>query len=1527
MVQDERLFEFVKKIENDKVLNKAEKSVKDLKTLPIFSLTKQAISVPKNNSAFLAKNLSHKLTEQNAPIFATFGYKDPRYYIPLRVKEKQIFALIDSGSTKTYVNKSAAKLLGTFDKSESIMKAANCNIIRVDGIKDVTYNLCGMENNIPTRYIKSLDYDCIFGTDALKSFGMSVNFGTGECSLPGGKSWKVDFPDEPIGLAYPTIDSISALCDGRDSRFFIDISIKGKTVKALVDSGATRTYLGPVFEPILEKSIIPVTVSVRLADNSIEPVVGEVNTQLSIGKTRKGMPVRLVHSLVYDCILGMDFLKLFKLKVDFGKGTWQLPENPSIYHFDPVLSATEPIYGECAGLSELSNTQRKRVDQLIKKYIRAPGKKLAVTNLTKHQIELLDPTPIRQNPRRMSPAVLKEAHKLVDEWLAEDVIEPCKSPWCSPPVMARKQDGSWRLCVDYRKLNAKTKKHAHPLPNIDSLLDRFTSARYITKIDMTWAFLQVPVDENCRDFTAFSVPGRGQFRFKRMPFGMTNSPATYQAMMDMFIQNLPRGAEDHVFAYLDDLCIVAETFEEHLHWLEIILKALKEANLQVNPTKSEFCCAQVKYLGYIIDSKGLQVDPEKTKAIDEYPPPKNLRQLRRFLGMVGWYARFLENLSEDKVLLCDLLKKDSKWQWTSEHQQAFERVKKNLVSAPVLIRPDFSQPFQLHCDASDYAIGAVLTQEIKGEQHPVIFVNRLLTSAERKFTTTEKECKAVLWAVEKLRPYLEGSPVTVYTDHSSLVWLAKLSNPSGRLARWAMSLSALDLTIVHRPGAQNQVPDALSRAFEDLCSAEELSTGDAWYVNKFTKVRDSPDKFPNWKIEGGQLFIHKPDPWVDPLIGDRDAWKLVVPEELRPRILKEVHDSPTSGHFGRFKTIALLSRHYYWLGMQVDAARYVKSCLECQRVKTPQTGPVGLMGIKSHQEPWQVVVSDLQGPFPPSMNQFRYLLVAVDDLTKFVVVKPLRTADGKRVWEALNEKVFNIFGYPKILHADNGNEFDNGLIKKNCEERKIEFSTIPPYHPQANPTERTNRSIKTLLRTFVEENHRKWDEHVYEIAYAINNAPQESLSQESARFSPAFLNFGRNLELPGSEFAQSVPVPNATNRDPKFWLDRIRRLGAYQDLIKRFLFKSSNRQATSYNKNRQEPEFKVGDLVMRKDHQLSNAGRHFAAKLAKTYSGPYKILEQLSKNVFKLETANKKQCPKTHVRFLKKFIQPHVSGDSANQLAAMSNRDGRGARRKRDRRRRPKGCFNCGQNHDFTVCPNPQRVPVCGICGWRGVTKYHCPRPSCQRIISSGPPPERGRGPASRTTEQTPPQQPELRPPTPPTRPSTPSPRPPTSSPRPGPSSHPDVPTQSLSSQPSVPEIGSPEDILVIGGPRDLGSGPAVGYATITLAADDADPRVRRAYSLLDAVMFQRGYNLRGNPMGVAAYIPIGDYNPEPTDHRLEPPADGENLVSEAMDATSAGADAPEDVLQLHPDEEDELEVPELYDVVAAVEDWRGPYD
>ena len=390
--------------------------------------------------------------------------------------------------------------------------------------------------------------------------------------------------------------------------------------------------------------------------------------------------------------------------------------------------------------------------------------------------------------------------------------------------------------------------------------------------------------------------------------------------------------------------------------------------------------------------------------------------------------------------------------------------------------------------------------------------------------------------------------------------------------------------------------------------------------------------------------------------------------------------------------------------MRVDAAKFVKSCSDCQKNKQSPSKPLGFMSAKNYMKPWVEISADIQGPFPASRNQFKYLFVAQDHFTKFVVLKPLRTANGKIIWQAIREKILSIFGYPETIIIDNRTEMDNKITRTKCEEFGIKLTTVPPYHPQSNPTERSNKSLKTLIRTFLKQDHRDWDEHVDEFAFAINNAVHES-----TKFSPFFLNYGRHPRSPNCEFDYSSPSSKLAHSDPEFWADRVRRLEAYHDLILRHLSSASHSQAKSYNKGRIDHNFKVGDLVLRKDHKLSSALKKESAKLFSPYSGPYKIKDQISRNVFDLDLPPDKsrQITKTHVRFLKPFFEAnpvHCISDPST-ASAFGNMD--------QDPPIPRGCWNCHGSHDHRTCTKP-KTKYCFGCGMPSYDKSDCPRRTCR---------------------------------------------------------------------------------------------------------------------------------------------------------------------------------------------------------------------
>ena len=611
------------------------------------------------------------------------------------------------------------------------------------------------------------------------------------------------------------VDAVSS----RDPRHFLRFDIEGATVEALYDPGSVASFIGPRLCEMFKKQLKPYSERIEGAVGQGDEIIGITDLRFTIDGHSRMLPVKGVPSLKYDLILGVDFEKLFEVNT-IHTGEWNV-FNGEYHHFANSKRIINGIVS-CAGLAETTNAQKEMIEKLLDKYITYNSDAPGLTHLTQHCIDVGDALPIKQRMRRNSPALMKEMHSQIDRMLEQDIIESSQSAWNSPPVMVKKADNSWRMCIDYRLVNAVTKKDAYPLPRIDTILDKLRCAKYISTIDLRWGYHHIPIHPNSREITALAVPGKSLFQFKRMPFGLTNAPANFQRLIDALITP---DMEPYVFAYLDDIIIVTESFEDHLKWLENVLQKIHGAGLKVNREKSFFCRQSVRYLGYVVDAEGLRADTSKIEPILNYPAPKNVKELRRFLGMVGWYARFIDHLAELKLPLVQLLRKDIKFEWGHEQENAFNALKTALTEAPVLARPDFTLPFVIQCDASDYAIGAVLVQKHADGEHPICYISKVLTSAERNYSVTERECLSLLYAIQKFRPYIEGTQFEVVTDHSALTWLDNLKNPSGRLARWALELQAHDKKITHRKGALHHVPDALSRipTLEECCATGNVS--------------------------------------------------------------------------------------------------------------------------------------------------------------------------------------------------------------------------------------------------------------------------------------------------------------------------------------------------------------------------------------------------------------------------------------------------------------------------------------------------------------------------------------------------------------------------------------------------------------------------------------------------------------------------------------------------------------------------------
>lgn len=1037
---------------------------------------------------------------------------------------------------------------------------------------------------------------------------------------------------------YSSSYSIASIINNKppnDVRPYATISVCGDQLFGLLDSGSAVSILGNDFhqhflDAGFQMQECDKSLNFTAAGGQILSASGFINLPVIFEDRFHVLKFYVIPSVQTSIILGVDFWAKYEIIPKFTKSITFSKD--SSFEISGLSENHKMIHS----YDELSDHQRTAADNVIKQFEDISTQKhgLGRTSLITHRIDTGNSPPIRQRYYRMSPEKIRILCSELDSMLELGVVEECESPWSSPVLIVRKKDGSPRFCLDSRKLNSVTKKDAYKLPYISAILDNLKNAKYLSSIDLSKSFWQTSIQKEDRDKTAFYIPTRGTYRFVTMPFGLTNAPATQQRLVDSLFYG-PE-FENSVFAFVDDIVISTPDFESHISMLLKVLQKLKMANLTINLEKSSFFRGEIKYLGYVVNSKGLQVDPSKVDAILNFPTPSNKKEVKRFLGTASWYRRFVPNFSSIAGPLNKLTsssKKSGGFIWTKEAEESFNKLKECLISAPILSCPDFQKPFEVHTDASDFGVGAMLTQTIDDVEHPIAYMSKSLSAQERNYSITEREALAVLVALEHWRCYLDnGHKFTVFTDHSALKWFLNLNNPTGRLARWGVRLSAFNFEIKHRRGSDNVIPDALSRACPisaiDTNPYDPYNTTDDWYRNIFNGCQNNPTSFPNFTIKNKRLYRFMK---AKCSLHQDFQWKEVLPLEARQDCIIKNHASPTAGHFGVMKTYKRLALNYYWPGMYADVVKAVTSCDTCISFKHQTHAPLGEMGDpKICNRPFQIISVDLVGPLPPTRKQNCFILVVTCCFSKYCLLFPIRRATAEIITRILEENVLLVHGIPSTIIMDNGKQFVSATLKQMLSKYNVaNVHFTPKYSPHVNTVERYNKTIITAISTFISNDQRIWDQLVPKIQFAINNAVNEVTG-----YTPSFLVHGRELITCGSLYADAEFDDEVIYQPRDQYATNLGSLSGVFDKVQLALLSAHAKNQTTYNLRRRTAEFNVGDTVWKRTFYLSDKDKYFTKKLAPKFTKCI-VIDKKSPLVYELADMNGKSLGFWHIKDIK----------------------------------------------------------------------------------------------------------------------------------------------------------------------------------------------------------------------------------------------------------------------------------------------------
>ena len=1060
-------------------------------------------------------------------------------------------------------------------------------------------------------------------------------------------------------------------------------ALRRKPARILVDSGSSGNFVSSQFISQHSMQTQPSKQEVRLANGVRVHTSGTLPAaHLSIGSYQTATALQVADIEGYDVILGQPWLRKVNPAIDWTSGRAVITQRGHTHTLRPMHAADTPGSGIHVINALTYLREAHPTDKVYLLTINAsapqpsgappkadappwerlsPGTDPQAVRLVKLFADLFpDDLPPGLPPQRgrdytidlepghappcphvyrLAPDELDELRSTLETLVEKKFIQPSTSPFGAPILFVKKKDGSKRMVIDYRALNKITVKNKYPLPLIDELLDVVAGSTIWTSLDLMSGYHQVRVAPEDTHKTAFRTR-YGSYEFRVMPFGVTNAPSHFSAMM---MDVLRPYLDKFVVVYIDDILIFSKSPAEHQEHVQLVLQRLREAKLYAKLSKCNFFQRKVNFLGYILTPDGISPDPSKLQAVQQWPVPTTVQAVQRFLGFANFYRRFVKDYSSIAAPLTDLTKHGSGTTpvtWTPAADAAFKALKQALSTPPVLQPFNPSLPTKITTDASDVGIGAELAQLHGKAWLPVAYLSRKLSPAEGNYPTHDKELLAIIHAFKSWSHYLSGRPFDVYTDHHPLRYLQSQPTLSKRQARWLDTLAEFDYTVKYIPGPSNHVADALSR---QLCA---LTASAPTNLDLQRRIIDAYPSDPTTSTLIQALRSDDPPANSDYTLADNGLLleltsgnpRVYVPNDppLRTMLLHEHHDA--AGHFGTAKTLDLLERHYYWPRMRATVEDYVRSCEPCQRNKAVNAKPYGpLQPLPVPPSPWHTVTMDLISGLPVTTTGYDAVTVFVDKLTKMIHLAAVKKASSATdLASVFFNHVYRHHGLPKVIVSDRDSRFTGHFwqhLFKLCGTR-LALSTA--YHPQTDgQTERANRTLVEALRTYVNAAGTNWDRQLTAIEFAYNNSVNASTG-----YSPFYLNAGRNPDAPAALAAAQPPTTASPAVDAFVESQRAAVQQAQQSLLK-----AQSQQKQQADRHRRDAPFAVGDSVLLSTANLDLRKSGKSRKLLPRWIGPFAITRQAGAVSFEL--ALTPPYTRLHPVFHASLLRPHVPSDAA----------------------------------------------------------------------------------------------------------------------------------------------------------------------------------------------------------------------------------------------------------------------------------------